>query len=101
MSTDIATKVRANPKFAELVRKRNSLALTLTIAMLVIYFGFILLVAFDKTLLATPIGAGVTTVGIPIGLFVIVSAFLLTGFYVMRANAEYDVLTRSIVEDAK
>lgn len=101
MSNDIAKKVRANPKFAELVAKRNRLAVTLSIAMLVIYFGFILLVAFDKTLLATPIGTGVTTVGIPIGLFVIVSAFLLTGFYVVRANAEYDVLTRSIVEDAK
>ena len=69
--------------------------------MLVIYFGFILLVAFAPKFLGTPLGAGVTTVGIPIGLVVIVSAFVLTGIYVRRANADYDALTRQIVEEAK
>jgi uncharacterized membrane protein (DUF485 family) len=48
-----------------------------------------------------PIGAGVTTVGIPVGLLVIVSAFVLTGVYVRRANAEFDYLTRQILERAK
>lgn len=68
--------------------------------MLIIYFGFVLLVAFNKPLLATPIAAGaVTTIGIPLGVFVIVSAFILTGIYVRRANSEFDALTRRITED--
>ncbi|MBV5262825.1 DUF485 domain-containing protein [Pinisolibacter aquiterrae] len=101
MSTDIAKKVRANPKFAELVRKRNSLALTLTITMLVIYYGFILLVGYAKSFLATPIGTNLMTYGVPIGVGVIVSAFVLTGIYVLRANAEFDTLTAQIVEETK
>lgn len=95
----VITRVRSNPKFAELVAKRNSLALSLTIAMLVIYFGFILLVAFAKGFLATPIGAGLMTWGVPIGLGTIVAAFVLTGYYVSRANAEFDTLTQEIVEE--
>ena len=101
MSTDIATKVRSNPKFAELVHKRNSLAFTLTVAMLVIYFGFILLVGYAKGFLATPIGTGLMTFGVPIGIGVIVGAFILTGIYVRRANAEFDTLTAQIVEETK
>ncbi len=51
-------KIRRNPKFVELVRQRGALARNLTIAMLVIYFGFILLVAFAKGFLGTPISDG-------------------------------------------
>ena len=84
-------KIRRNPKFVELVRQRSAFARNLAIAMLVIYFGFILLVAFAKDLLGTPISEGsVTTIGIPIGLFVIVSAFVLTGIYVRKANTTFD-----------
>lgn len=102
MSTDnIINKVRANPKFAELVRKRNGLALTLTIAVLVVYYGFILLVAFAKGFLAIPIGGMLMTYGVPIGVGVIVSAFVLTGIYVRKANAEFDTLTAQIVEETK
>ena len=101
MSTDITAKVRSNPKFAELVRKRNSLALTLTIAMLVVYFGFIGLVAYDKALLAKPIGAGLMTLGVPLGIGVIIAAFVLTGIYVSKANKEFDSLNAQIVEESK
>ena len=99
--SDIIDKVRANPKFAELVRKRNGLALTLTIAMLVVYFGFILLVGYAKPFLATPIGGNLMTFGVPIGIGVIIAAFVLTGIYVLRANAEFDTLTKQIVEETK
>ena len=101
MSTDIAAKVRSNPKFAQLVAKRNSLAMTLTIAMLIVYFGFILLVAYAKPFLATPLGAGLMTWGVPIGVGVIIAAFILTGIYVSKANAEFDTLTAQIVEESK
>ena len=70
----------------------------LSLIMLVIYFGFILLVAYAPNFLGTPIGTGVMTIGIPIGLCVIVFAFALTGIYVSKANSSYDVLIRKIVE---
>ena len=76
-------------------------AIVLSVLMLIVYFGFILLVAYAPGFLGAKLGAGVMTVGIPIGLFVIVSAFVLTGIYVVKANAEYDTLTRQIVEESK
>ena len=90
---------KRDPNYQELVRQRSSLGWTLSLIVLVIYFGFILLVAYAPKFLGTPIGTGVTTIGIPIGLSVIVTAFLLTGIYVRKANSSYDVLIRKIVED--
>ena len=88
-----------SPRFQELVRQRTRFAWTLSIAMLVIYFGFILLVAFAKPLLATKVGDGVTSLGIILGLGVIVSAFVLTGIYVQRANSRFDELTRRLTRE--
>ena len=92
-------QVLRSPRFQELVRQRARFAWTLTIAMLVIYFGFILLVAFAKPLLASKIGDGVTSLGIILGLGVIVSAFVLTGIYVQRANSRFDELTRRLTRE--
>lgn len=97
MSAPSNDQVKNDPLFHELVTKRARFAWTLTFAMLAIYFGFILIIAFAPTSLATRIGSGVTTVGIPLGLAVIVSAFTLTGIYVRRANSEFDSLTQQIV----
>ena len=94
-------KIKRDPEFHELVRKRTSFAWLLSGVMALIYFGFILLVAFKPTLLGTPIGDGVMTVGIPVGLFVIISAFVLTGLYVRRANTEFDALTQKIIARVK
>src|SRR5450631_1305597 len=90
--------IKQNPDYKELIRRRSSLGWSLSLVMLVIYFGFILLVAYAPKFLGTPLGTGVTTIGIPIGLFVIVSAFVLTGIYVSKANSKYDTLIRRIVE---
>jgi len=100
MSGDVVSRVRANPKFAELAAKRSKYSWTLAILMLVIYYGFILLVAFDKQFLAIKIGTTVT-LAFPIGLGVILAAIIITGLYVLRANNVYDPMTRSIVEDAR
>lgn len=97
MSTPSYDTIKSDPQFQELVTKRSRFAWTLTLAMLVIYFGFIFVIAFAPGILAVKIGSGVTTVGIPIGLGVIVSAFLLTGIYVRRANSEFDDITTNIV----
>lgn len=85
-----------NLKFQELVRRRSSFAWTLAAVMLVIYLGFILAVAFAPGLMAAKVGGGVTSVGIVLGLVVIVSAFVLTGIYVQRANTLFDDLTRDL-----
>ena len=68
--------------------------------MLVVYYGFIGLIAFDKEFLARPIGSGVTTLGIPIAFGVIIFTIVITGLYVRRANSEYDRLTAKILEEA-
>ncbi len=68
--------------------------------MMIVYYGFILLVAFDKPFLATRIGTGVTTIGMPIGLGVIVFTIVITAIYVRRANSEYDTLTEQIAKEA-
>lgn len=95
-TNDLVAHVQRDPNYIELERKRGSLGWTLTIIMLVIYFGFIALVAFDKPLMATQI-YGVVTLAFPIGLFVIVSAIVITGIYVTRANGEFDRLTAKVV----
>ena len=99
MAVDENDRIINNPKFQELVRERSSFAWTLSIIMLVIYYGFVLLVAFGKGFLATKIGGGVTSVGILIGLGVIISAFVLTGIYTQRANSRYDELTEKLRRD--
>ena len=69
----------------------------LSILMLVVYYGYIALIAFNKPFLAQPLGAGVTTVGVPIGMAVIVFTVVITGIYVRRANGEFDELTKEIL----
>jgi uncharacterized membrane protein (DUF485 family) len=101
MATASYESIERSPAFQELVTRRTSFGWTLSVLVFVLYFGFILLVAFAPKFLGTPIGSGVMTIGIPIGLFVIVSAFVLTGLYVRKANSEYDGLVRRIVEEAK
>ena len=88
MVGDDVSRIRHEPLFRELVDKRTRFAWQLSAAMLVIYFGFIAVIAFAPKVLGMPIGGGVITVGIPVGLFVIVSAFVLTGIYVARANSD-------------
>ncbi|CDI02274.1 Inner membrane protein yjcH [Candidatus Competibacter denitrificans Run_A_D11] len=100
MQQDLVHAIKSNPKYHELLTKRKSFAWTLAAVMLVIYYGFILIVAFNKEFLGQPLSAGsITTVGIPIGLGVIISAFVLTGIYVRRANSEFDRMTREIKEE--
>ena len=69
--------------------RRQRLALILTAVMVLIYFGFILLVAFDKPLLGTLVAPGLS-VGIVLGAAVIITAWIVTGIYVWWANKHYD-----------
>ena len=92
-------KIAAHPKYAQLKRRRNALGLFLTVAMLVVYYGYIALIAFNKPFLAKPVSAGVMSVGVPVGMAVIAFTVVITGLYVRRANNEYDQLTQDILQD--
>ena len=91
--------VAADPRYAALVRDRARFGWLLTGLVLAAYFGFILLVAFDKPLLARPLSGGATSLGIPIGIAVIMCAILLTGLYVRRANRDYDARLAELLKD--
>ncbi|HEX6019731.1 MAG TPA: DUF485 domain-containing protein, partial [Burkholderiaceae bacterium] len=100
MENDLTARIVADPRYQQLKSARSRFGWWLTVAMLIVYYGFILLVAFDKSFLAARIGAGVTTIGMPIGLGVIVFTIIITGIYVRRANKQYDDLTEQIVKGA-
>lgn len=82
-------------KFKELVAKRLKFSLTLTAIMLIVYFGFILVIAFYKDLLALKIGEHIT-LGLPIGIGIILFAWILTGVYTRWANKSYDKSVREL-----
>jgi uncharacterized membrane protein (DUF485 family) len=73
----------------DLARRRWRIAIGLTAAMVAVYFGFILLVAYNKPLLGTLVAPGLS-VGVLLGALVIVVSWILTWIYVRWANAHYD-----------
>ena len=96
MEDDLVQRIASNPQYQQLKAKRSRFGWWLTLAMMVVYYGFILLVAFNKAFLSQRLGDGVMTVGIPIGFGVIVFTILITAFYVKRANTEFDDLSQAI-----
>ena len=100
MQVDLTTRVVRDPRYQELKSKRSRFGWWLVLAMMVVYYGFILLVAFNKPFLATRLGDGVTTIGMPIGLGIILFTVAITAIYVRRANGEFDALTEQIAREA-
>ena len=77
-------------EFRHLVRRRWRVSMMLTGLLFVLYYGYIVLIAVDRPFLAQRIGSGVTTVGIPVGMAVIVGSWALTAAYIVWANRRYD-----------
>ncbi|NMG00465.1 DUF485 domain-containing protein [Aromatoleum toluolicum] len=100
MQNDMVTRIVANPKYQKLVSTRSSFGWILTAIMMIVYYGYIAVIAFNKGLFAQRLGDGVMTVGIPVGLGVIVFTIIITGIYVRRANSEFDALTQDIVKES-
>jgi uncharacterized membrane protein (DUF485 family) len=94
-------KIQNNPNYQKLVSTRSSFAWTLTVIMLVVYYAFILLIAFSPETLGASLSGGMTTVGIPVGLAIIIFSFAMTGIYVKRANSEFDDLLKKVKDDVK
>ncbi len=88
-------QILTSEKFKNLVRKRLTVSIALTIIMLSVYFGFMLLLAFYKEFLSIKIGEHIT-LGLPIGIGIIVFAWLLTGIYTRWANSKYDKSVREL-----
>lgn len=100
--SELTEHVRANPAFHALRQRRSRFSWMLTGIMLASYYGFIMIVAFKPALLSVPLHANtVVTLAIPVGLGVILLAFVLTGFYILRSNNDFDIATQEIVAAAE
>jgi cation/acetate symporter len=94
-------RMRANPKFQDLVARRGRFAWILAIVVLTMFYGFVMTVAFNPQVLGKPVAEGsMLTVGVAAELFMFIFFWVLTAYYVKRANSEFDTLTQEIVKDA-
>jgi uncharacterized membrane protein (DUF485 family) len=92
----VVQSIKDDPNYRKLVKTRSKFGWTLTWSMMAVYYGYILLIAFNKELMSTRIGSGVMTLALPLGLAVILFTVLITAIYVRRANKEFDELTDTI-----
>lgn len=99
-SPSVQQRIRQNPKFAELVARRTRFALVLSLFVLVPYYGFMMVVAFNPALLHRTFGDGVMTIAWPLGALLVIGSWLLTGVYIRRANGEFDELTQDVLKEA-
>lgn len=101
MNDELVERIKANPNYQELVKKRTSFALKLGIFVLVMFYAYILTIAFNPTVLGTRIGEGVMTIAFPVAAAIIIISFITTLIYVRRANSEFEDLTDKVKEDVK
>lgn len=102
MNDSIYLSIQNSPRFKELVTKRERFAWILSVIMLGLYSSFILLIAYGPQILGSKISPDSSiTWGIPLGVGLILSAFVLTGVYVRRANGEFDELNNAILKEAQ
>ena len=91
--------ILSDPDFINLSKQKVTISIILTILELVLYFGFIGLIAFNKPFLAEKLGPGVaTTIGIPIAVGTILGSWVFTGIYIWWANKKYDVLVKKVID---
>ncbi|ANI79933.1 MULTISPECIES: DUF485 domain-containing protein [Sphingobium] len=91
--------VASDPRYTILVARRARLGWWLSAIIFSAFVGYLLLIAFDKALLGAPIAGGVTSLGIPVGLGLILLAIALTGVYVVHANRHHDAQMAEILKD--
>lgn len=101
MNEEIVKQIESDSNYKELVSKRNKLSVTLAVFVLIMYYAYILTIAFEPSLLGSKIGDGVMTIGYPIGAGIIIICFITTLIYVRRANGEFEDLTDKIKDDVK
>lgn len=93
-------RILQNPDFQHMVRKKSSLSKIFSIMTVVMYTAYMLMLGFNPKFFATPVSEGsVTTIGIYLGLGVILFSILITAIYVQKANGEYDTMTNKVIDD--
>jgi len=100
LEQDLVRRVKSDPNYQKLVRTRSRYGWMLAWSVMIVYYGFTALNAWDKPFMASKIGDGVMSWGVPLGLFVILFTVAVTGIYVRRANREFDALTDAIHKNA-
>ncbi len=102
MSSAMYERMRVNPKFQELVATRGRFAWTLSIIVLVLFYGFVTAVAFIPGILGQPVSEGaMLTVGVAAELFLFIFFWVLSAVYVSRANSTFDALTAEVIKQAQ
>ncbi len=85
--------------FKQLSNQKNTISIILTIFELVLYFGFVALIAYNKPFLAQKMSeGGSATIGIPIAVGTILLSWVFTGIYIWWANRKYDELVKKVIE---
>lgn len=96
----LEARVAADPRYAALVRDRQRFSWWLTTVTVVVYSAFISLIAFDKPLMARPIGGGTITLAVVLGAAMLAGTVAICALYVRRANGEYDARLAALLADA-
>jgi len=100
MDRELVQKIQNNAAYQKLVSTRSGYAWKMSIIMLVVYYAYILFIAFSPETLGAKISPdSMITWGIPVGLVIIVFAFIMTGLYVKRANSEFDDLSKQVKQE--
>lgn len=101
VSSAVYERIRQNPKFDKLVATRSRFAWTLSAVVVILYYGFMAIVAFNPAFLAQPISeGGVASIGWPIAASLMVLFWIMTGFYVSRANSKFDAINAELISEA-
>ncbi len=91
--------IRSNEKFHELVAQKSRLSWSLAALMMLVYYSFILVIAFFPEWLGTSLSAHTRlTWGLPVGISIILFTFIITGIYAHKANNLYDVLMQKVID---
>lgn len=102
MSSQMYERMRVNPKFQELVATRGRFAWTLSFIVLILFYGFVMAVAYYPAELGKPVSEGsMLTVGVAAELFLFVFFWALAALYVRRANSEFDAMTQEVIRQAQ
>ena len=97
---NIAQQVLNNPKFQKMAKTKRMYCWSFSILMFVIYVIYILYIGASPESFGVPVAAGkTTTVGIYVGLFVILFAISITGIYVRQANGPLEEITQEVVRE--
>lgn len=95
---ELESRIAADPRYIALVRDRSRFAWVLTAITVIVYSSFISLIAFDKPLMASPIGSGATSIAVVLGIAMLIATVAICAVYVWRANGSYDSRLAALLE---